>query len=147
MAGNKGSESETVPSPISGNEIQGSSTANPEATRGDDLEKDGNADSKLEQVDSEGIHDEEHGEHTRLGNVKTEQSQDTGHNNSPSVGEKVRIEEKTGIPDQETTQSPEAGPDRVAATEANGGSSSNSDSSATCSADEVDDPEASIRSR
>ncbi|XP_072366363.1 nuclear receptor corepressor 2 isoform X3 [Scyliorhinus torazame] len=145
--GNKGSESETVPSPISGNEIQGSSTANPEATRGDDLEKDGNADSKLEQVDSEGIHDEEHGEHTRLGNVKTEQSQDTGHNNSPSVGEKVRIEEKTGIPDQETTQSPEAGPDRVAATEANGGSSSNSDSSATCSADEVDDPEASIRSR
>ncbi|XP_041058045.1 nuclear receptor corepressor 2 isoform X3 [Carcharodon carcharias] len=150
-ADNKTSETESVPSPISGNKNKGSSIANPEETGENDSKEDENSDSKLEhsmeQVDSEGNHNKKHNEETEVGSIKIEQPQDRTSDDCPSVDGKLGSEERAGISDDETTQVPKAESDKVSETETKGRLNSNNDSSATCSADEAEDQDATNPSR
>ncbi|XP_067862369.1 nuclear receptor corepressor 2 [Heptranchias perlo] len=151
-AGNNSSDTESAPSPTSANKIKHSSEVNPEKTGGGESGKEENAGLVLEApTESAGTEDNQHNrnnyEAVDTVNIKTEHSQDRTSEGRQSVEEKLCNDEKTGTPLEEAKRIPKAEAEELPEMGTNGASNPNSDSSATCSADEVEDQDASNQSR
>ncbi|GCC19970.1 hypothetical protein chiPu_0018651 [Chiloscyllium punctatum] len=150
-AGNRSSDAESESSSTLRIKTKDTSLANPERTGGEDSEKDENEDSKLqnsmEKLNSEGDCNEKDCEGMETVNIKAEQSEDRTSENGLSVAERSGNKERTQKPDEETAQISKVGSQDVVETEVNDRLNTNSDSSATCSADEVEDQDASSISR
>ncbi|XP_043571182.1 nuclear receptor corepressor 2 [Chiloscyllium plagiosum] len=150
-AGNRSSDAESESSSTLRIKTKDTSLANPERTGGEDSEKDENEDPKpqysMEKLNSEGDCNEKECEGMETVNIKAEQSEDKTSENGLSVAEHSGNKERTQRPDEETAQISKVGSENVVETEVNDRLNTNSDSSATCSADEVEDQDASSISR